>query len=157
MQIEKYCVNASIVGAQLGQFYKCAIAFAARGLVVSRGQRAFDEQNNKFIKCISDDIILAEDRTEWPGTVLFRKSAKVYEFCLNSRVADAMALCSSSLYDWVHPRLPEDLAFLRADHSVWMASVSHDREFYFKFREGEREALLTRLPWLDLRFEALSG
>ena len=38
---------------------------------------------------------------------------------------------AASLYSWLQPKLPEDLAFYDSGDAVWLASTSHEQEAWF--------------------------
>ncbi len=50
--------------------------------------------------------------------------AKVYYFRTNPKVMEILLSYSNSLYDWVHPKFPEDLSFL-IDDTYLMTSTAH--------------------------------
>jgi hypothetical protein len=76
--------------------------------------------------------------TEWPGTrLLGAETAMLVQYRCSARLASLLRSVTTGLYDWVHPRLPEDLGFLRADESVWLASIAHERDAFMKMSDDE--------------------
>jgi len=87
---------------------------------------------------------------EWPGTrLLFGATATLVEFRMTAELSSVLASLASGLYEWMQPRLPEDLGFLRDDGSTWLASISHERDGYFEMSMTEERSLLSRVPELS--------
>jgi hypothetical protein len=71
---------------------------------------------------------IEHSRTDrWPGTRLSRGHATVIRY-QTSRKALPVLLATDSLYDWVHPDLPEDLFFGSGSNDLALVSVTHERE-----------------------------
>jgi hypothetical protein len=66
----------------------------------------------------------------WPGTRLFhRGKATVVHFRCDPRAHETLVR-PGSLFSWLAPALPEDLAFYSEEGVATFASVSHDREAF---------------------------
>jgi hypothetical protein len=80
--------------------------------------------------------------SEWPGTRLrFGGSATLFEYKMNAGLVASLISIASGLYDWLQPKLPEDLGFLRADRTTWLASISHEHDAYIELSATEFERL----------------
>jgi hypothetical protein len=61
------------------------------------------------------------------------------------------------LFSWLAPNLPEDLALMRPDGNVWLASIAHEMDAYVELADEEHRTLTARLPSLELRAEGAVG
>jgi hypothetical protein len=50
------------------------------------------------------------------------------------------------LYDWQHPRLPEDLSLLREANDPWLGSIAHESDGFFLLNDEERRRLFAAVP-----------
>lgn len=93
---------------------------------------------------------LAEQRRSrsWPGTSLLRGEATVLRYQLTAEVLEALLHASPGLYGWKQPDLPEDLAFLRGDGSVLLASISHEGDAILSVSDQEYDGLASRVTGL---------
>jgi hypothetical protein len=74
----------------------------------------------------------------WPGTITFELPLPlVCKYELTPSSASILASRLSSPWVLQTPQFPEDLSFLRADGTVWFASISHERDAYFSVDEQE--------------------
>lgn len=67
---------------------------------------------------------------------------------LSAVVTDVLADAATSLYAWRQPELPEDLAFLRADGSVVLATIAHERDAFMELAPHEAARASDAVPWL---------
>jgi hypothetical protein len=87
--------------------------------------------------------------SEWPGTRLVRGgTAELIEYRVSPPLLSQLASLADGLYEWLQPELPEDLGFLRADGSTWLASIAHEHDGYFELSEREHVDLTQRAPEL---------
>ena len=78
----------------------------------------------------------------WPGTCLLAHTAVIYKFRATTQVAEVLRQSAESLWDWLSPDRPEDLAFLRSgDGRPWFASITHEHDAFFKLTERECAAV----------------
>lgn len=92
----------------------------------------FRLENSAYeIKHALKPFLISNVRTdEWPGTKLIGHEAIVRRY----RVSDEsvkLLQTASSLYSWLAPNLPEDLAFYSSGEVVWLASISHEHKAWF--------------------------
>jgi hypothetical protein len=65
--------------------------------------------------------------SRWPGTIMFGHKGDVITYRFDEQ-ALAVLERPGSLFGWLQPTFPEDLAFFGADQRCAFASVSHERE-----------------------------
>ena len=118
---------------------------ASKVLLVVRDEYWLGDCARETLQKLSDYILVKEQRTQWPGTILLTDKAMVFEYNFSDVVAKIIKESATGLYQWKHPRLPEDLCFLRSDNSVWLASIAHENDGFL--------SLLTK----DLDHLKLSG
>jgi hypothetical protein len=99
------------------------------------------EKLHPFINEISD----AES---WPGTKLFGHTARLYKYAYNRDVASLLKSVTSCLFNWIQPDYPEDLCLYRPDGSVWMTTISHERDGYLSITPVEIADIKVKLPSL---------
>jgi hypothetical protein len=58
---------------------------------------------------------------------------------------------AGSLYSWLQPKFPEDLAFYASDESVWLASISHEGEAWFLDASLEPAEVYAYVPRIRIR------
>jgi hypothetical protein len=94
-------------------------------------------------------VIDVREQSEWPGTRLFGHTASVTHFDLNDESVALLKSVSNSIFGWRTPKLPEDLCLLREDESVWLGSISHERDAWLEVTESELAAIRkSRQVWL---------
>lgn len=86
--------------------------------------------------------------SEWPGTKLHGGAVTLWRYSLSRQSMEVVTEETDSVYGWAHPELPEDLSLLREDKSVWLATISHEKDAYFELSALELQDLLNRLPQL---------
>ena len=73
---------------------------------------------------------------------------KEYDFVDGS--ADILVKAADGLFDWLEPRLPEDLCLLRSDGSPWLVTITHERDAYFVMSREEGLLLTSHIPSLRI-------
>ena len=124
-----------IVDEPTGQTYVDLLNFAGSRCesfsLVWRDHFTF-ERSAYDVKHALKPFLISNLRTdEWPGTKLIRHEAIVRRYRISGETVRVL-LAAGSLYSWLQPNLPEDLAFYSASGSVWMASVSHEHVAWFQ-------------------------
>lgn len=113
-----------------------------------------DDARRQCLKALEPYVIERGTVTEWPGTRLIGDTAELLT-CGNVRaVAEVMRQHAASLYAWLSP-LPEDPAFYRADGSVLLGTIAHERDVFVTVT-GDEERLL-RLAGVRLHSAGLLG
>jgi hypothetical protein len=99
-------------------------------------------------------LVDEQQKSEWPGTVLFGSTASVFTYRLDAGSANVLLGLGSSFSGWLEPRLPEDVGFLRADSSVWLGSVAHERDVFLELSDEEFSMLSSLAPGVAARLRA---
>lgn len=79
---------------------------------------------------------------EWPGTVLHRGTVRLVRVRSNPSSIEVLLKHSRGLMDWLPPKMPEDLHFLRDNGSVILATITHERDFWMSLCTAEADELL---------------
>jgi hypothetical protein len=120
-----------------GENYRSLIELASKKCdkfaFVQRRDMMVDEivamkYHNKLVKDIKSSFIERKEQSEWAVTELLEATAYVYYYELNEQTKHFLQTISNSLFDWISPYLPEDLAFYSGD-DVWLAGCSHEEFF----------------------------
>lgn len=123
-----------IVAEPRGQTYIDLLSLAASRCesfsLVWRDQFRFDNSAYEIKQALKPFLVSTVRTDEWPGTKLIGHEAIVRRY----RVSDEsvkLLQTAGSLYSWLQPKLPEDLAFYVSGDVVWLASISHEHEAWF--------------------------
>src|SRR5882762_253615 len=123
-----------IVAEPKGQTYIDLLSFAASRCksisLVWRDQFQFENSASQIKRALKPFLVSNVRTDEWPGTKLIGHEAIVRRY----RVSDESVKLlhrAGSLYSWLEPNLPEDLAFYASCEVVWLASISHEHEAWF--------------------------
>jgi len=112
-------------------------------LVVQEGTMTPSAQN--ALERLSRDEMGRKTVKQWPGTTLLgTRSATLIEYRCTDTLANGLLSLTDRLYGWLRPDLPEDLGFIRADGSVWMAATSHERFAFLDLSSDELTSLTLR-------------
>ena len=91
-----------------------------------QAQLGLSEPARRVLKELSPWLRAKETTDTWPGTCLHGAVAEVYSFEAADSCLKVLSESAESLYDWVQPELPEDLALYRTDGSVLLESTAHE-------------------------------
>ena len=143
-----------IVAEPKGQTYIDLLNFAAARCqsfsLVWRDQFKFG-QSAYEIKHALRPFQLSNVRTdEWPGTKLIGHEAIVRRYRVSD---DSVKLLrgAGSLYSWLQPNLPEDLAFYSARDAGWLASISHEGRAWLLDESLAAEEVYAHVPGIKVR------
>ena len=84
---------------------------------------SFDNDVHSFIESLGCDKV--QRTTKWPGTDLLAGGATLLSGSLTTSNVEALKSVGS-LFGWLRPRYPEDLALYERGNSV-LSSVAHER------------------------------
>lgn len=101
-----------------------------------------------------DAFVEVHEQHEWPSTNLFDDTAKVYYFKTTDEAKRVLKEKAESMFEWIHPELPEDLCFFK-DGEAWLSSSSELKELYvYPTSVNEIHALknIDGLKVLDIQF-----
>ena len=143
-----------IVAEPQGQTYIDLITFAASRCesfsLVWRVQFHF-EQTAYEIRDALKPFLLTNHRTnEWPGTTLIGHEAIVGSYRVTNESVKLLH-AADSLYSWLQPNLPEDLAFYVPEGLPWLASISHERQAWFLDGSLRPEEIHANVPNIKIR------
>lgn len=107
--------------------------------VVSEGISRYGPRTAELIDLMASDLLEIEsDIDAWPGTIcLPGGGSDRYLYTLNAHVLAVLAGAASSVFDWHHRALPDDLHFLRADKTVVFASIGHEEQAWVELTPDE--------------------
>lgn len=91
------------------------------------------------------------EASEWPGNQAVGWTAQIYRYRLTLESREVLEHSAPGLYAWVQRSLPEDPAFFRADGSLWLATITHERDAFFELSPDEHRSLRHALPEIRLR------
>lgn len=117
-------------------------------LLVLRDGLDLAESGQALLEALSPHLLERKRGSSWPGTTLLTEEATLLRFELGESVLHALIGASEGLYGWQQPRLPEDLAFLRADGTAMLASIAHERDAYLEITDEELDGLTQMVPEL---------
>lgn len=106
------------------------------------------------LRLLHEHVLQEEERSDWPGTVIWGRTASVFTYRLNAASVETLLEVGSSFSTWLEPDRPEDLSFLRADFSVWLGSVAHEHDVFLELEEREAIELLQISPQIAERLIA---
>jgi hypothetical protein len=138
-----------IVSEPRGQTYIDLLNFAASRCSSFSLVWAFNfDQSAYDIKHALKPFLLSNDRTnEWPGTTLIGHEAMVRRYKVTDESVKLLHV-AGTLYSWLQPKLPEDLAFYTPEDAVWLASISHEGQAWLcddSLRPAELYAYVTKI------------
>ncbi|MCB8818907.1 hypothetical protein [Desulfosporosinus shakirovi] len=111
---------------------------------------------SKYAKTVLDRLSLflkeRRDQLEWPGTRLGvgSKPVSVYYYRTDEEALKILFEVSESLHSWQHPRLPEDLCFLK-NHKPWLINSAHESESYFDTDDKDEIEQIMNIENLEVR------
>ncbi|MEV6269044.1 hypothetical protein AB0L64_17865 [Kribbella sp. NPDC051936] len=158
MEIERVLVSEglmhtyNLVGPAVGEDYRAllrAVAPLAEVFgVLDKGPRTrMDESGNEVLRRLGEHLLGADEVQAWPGSVIVGRSTQDrYLFRLDDESLEVLTTAASSLFDWVWPRLPEDLHLLRADGSTVLGTVAQEDDAWLELTAAEYDAVTGRLP-----------
>lgn len=79
---------------------------------------------------LSPHLLIEISTNKWPGTEIFGGKALLRKYTLNPATISILKQVSS-VFDWIAPNYPEDLAFY-SNEKVIFASISHENEAWFE-------------------------
>jgi hypothetical protein len=145
-----YYLKSEPAGALYRALLEEAVARAAVGYLIVRTGADLDQSARDLQNRLQRERTFRRNVAEWPGTTLLAGGrATMAEYRCSKRLLDALMSVTDRLYAWRHPRLPEDLGFLRADGSVWLATIAHEGEGFMSLTSAERGDLAERRPDLE--------
>jgi len=112
-----------------GKTYKelldVAFSICDECILVDRDQHELTEDVESFLQKIKPYIKEIKKQDEWPGTTLVGHYADVYYFDCTQELKEVLLSKSEHLYEWLDPKLFEDLCFFK-DSNPWLVTIAHE-------------------------------
>jgi len=119
-----------------------AASFCDSLILVSRTPLSLEGED--LLRSLAPFLVNKYRAVVWPGTRLIgSETAEINKFHLTHGSLAVLRFTAHSLWDWLGPRYPEDLSFLRRSGSPWFVSITHEHDAFFKLVGKEREAIET--------------
>ena len=118
--------------------------------LVWRDQFRVEKSADEIKEALQPFLISSVRTAEWPGTKLIGHQATVRHY----RVSDEsvkLLYRAGSLYSWLEPNLPEDLAFYGPGERVWLASISHEHVAWFLQASLKAAEIHAHVPTIKIR------
>ena len=149
--MEDYDLTGNLEGFTYQQLLNWALEECVEfSLVTRKGSETDQEQViNKRLK----PFLLEETKTnEWPGTKVFGPPDHTIRFYKLDRNSVKILSESYSVFSWLAPDKPEDLAFYKENKYLWFGSVAHENMAFFhnpSFNKGEVQISLIETAVLN--------
>lgn len=89
---------------------------------------------------------------EWPGTSTGKLShGTLLVYGLDEAAIICICEINHYLYGWRMFDYPEDLCIYRADGTVWLGSIAHERDSFLVLTEQEAKELIGEVPGLMIK------
>lgn len=132
-------------GKTYEQLIQVLCEYADTFYFITRKELQYDEQ---VLAQFRPYVIQTYQSKSWAGTVTQGPPATIYIMKANENTCKLLQQLSNSLFDWVSPRLPEDLTFLKDGRDVF-SSTTHEKMGCFELKEDE-QYLLQQIEGLKL-------
>lgn len=111
----------------------------------------FSELANRVRSSLQPSLIREVYTDEWPGTKLsggHQAMVRHYQF-----TEDTLEILSRtpSLYAWLSPSLPEDLALYKSDDICWLLSIAHEKDAAILDEAITVDDLLKTVPGIKVK------
>jgi len=97
--------------------------------LVWRDQHEFVRSALAVEIALRPDLVREKQTDQWPGTRLLGHLATVRLYQLSPSALSVLAE-AKSLFAWVAPNRPEDLAFYVEEDKPWLGSISHEMDSF---------------------------
>jgi len=125
---------------QYSRLLDLAIQFGGSFVLVNRAGLSTD--GDQLLRFLSPFVVCANRGAAWPGTrLLGGATAEIHKVSLTVDSLNVLRQAARSVWDWLGPRYPEDLGFLRPSGKPWFVSIAHEQDAFFKLVETERAAV----------------
>ncbi len=125
--VQVYNLKSEPVENTYKQLIEFAFSVSDSFMLVERDDVIKNNSLKKFLDKISKYQIDVMHKSSFAGTqILGGSKAKVFCYKTNNDVKDILLSCSSGLYDWVQPNLPEDLSFMLNNLYV-LINTAHEK------------------------------
>src|SRR5207237_1584273 len=80
------------------------------------------------------------------GSTSYASAVSIHRYTLNRESVATLKAAARGLYAWRQPKLPQDLALLRADGSPWLVSIAAEQLGYLELAPFEKLLLGRAAP-----------
>lgn len=146
MKRKSYTLSNEPKGGEYLQLLTIGLDFCDKAVLITRDQFGPSEKAMDRIRTLTPFEIERKKTAEWPGTKLLGHKATAVTYTYNAEFVAAMKKISNSLFEWLHPDLPEDLCLLRPDDSPWLVTISHEHDACLELSDDEYIPLKSSYP-----------
>lgn len=143
-----------IVAEPKGQTYIDLLNFAVSNCesfsLVWRDQLTFEHSAYEIKHALKPFLVSNIRTNKWPGQELLGHEAIVQRYRVEDESVNLLH-AAGGLYSWLHPRLPEDLAFYTSGDIVWLASISHEHEAWLLDESLRPAEIYAYVPQLKIK------
>jgi hypothetical protein len=143
MQTRRY----DILREPTGDAYRALVSLletsgAVAGLVMSQDGVETGGLALAVVDALKSVLVDVQHVTEWPGTELHEgRRARLVRFEIAPASIELLRTRTDRLYGWRLPHLPEDLCAWRADGSLLLGTIAHERDGWLELADDEVERL----------------
>lgn len=137
-------------GDVLRELLRAATRSATSAMLILRDDLGLGDAGQALLDRLEPHRLETRRASAWPGTELLGSQATLARFALTPPVLEALLDATDALYGWRQPELPEDLALVRADGTVWLASTAHERDAFLELTAEEYDDLVGAMPELAM-------
>ena len=137
--MEDYDLTGNLEGFTYQQLLNWALEECeAFSLVTRKGMQSNQEKeiNERLKPFLIEEVKV----NEWPGTKVVGPAEHNLSFYKLDRNSIKILSEADSVYSWLAPERPEDLAFYKINKYLWFGSVAHENIAFFSnpsFNKGE--------------------
>jgi len=114
-------------GKTYTELLKFAMQYCSSFSLTWRDQFQIHESASLMLSSLRPFLIREVHTDEWPGTHLAAPQAMVRHYQFTEETLRILSQVPS-LYAWLYPNFPEDLALYRADGTCWLFSIAHEQD-----------------------------
>jgi len=147
-----HALDSDLTGAEYHSFLEMMLSSHGSFSLVWRDQLTFNESASAIRSDLKQFEVDYRRKDRWPGTRLLGKAGKALIVSYSARLEALPALAvPGSLFSWLSPNFPEDLAFYDENGVCTFTSVSHDKDAYvLEESTSSMLATLTKLFRLEV-------
>lgn len=113
---------------------------------ITRAEFKYDEA---VLAQFAPHVLHTYKTQKWETTTITGKAATAYVIEANADTCALLQQHASSLYDWVAPKLPEDLTFTKNDFH-WFTCCTHEKFAMFSIRSAHYEQIMLNVDGLSV-------
>ncbi len=146
-------VRLDIFEEPAGEVYRALLdvlaGIASSFSLVWRDQLTFDD-DAESVRVALAPVLIGEDHIEeWPGTKLLGHRAWVRRYRVEAMSIDFLKQ-APSLFSWIRPSRPEDLALYDESGECILGSIAHERDAWLAGDQVALDAIGQAIPQLQV-------